>query len=314
MPSRNIRSQEEDPYGAIGEESARRRRRQRTKRMLIFVGVPILAFILISEGVNLLQRNNSFQQKVAGEAVKQAIKQGPEILANVGGSEGDETEPPPMTSAPASAAPPAASQETPVELGASDRPADLPGLIAAIVSSTVLVECQVSADEWSQGSGFVMDSSPLSTTAGTVIVTNAHIFEACLTSGPVFVTTTAGVEYEAAVAEADQQGDLAFLAAPGLGLPALPPSTEFQQGDWVMAAGNPQGVTGTTTIGTVANYKPEADELFSDALIAPGSSGGPLVNNKGEVIGVTSWILTESSGFSISRPIKRLCNVLLDCR
>ena len=305
---------DKDPNGSLGEESTRRRRRQRTKRLLLFIGVPVLAFILISEGVNILQRNNSFRQPFAGEVVEQVIRQGPEILDAIDDGDVPETVPPPGSGTPALADPTPDVAGSFAESNASTLPVDLPGLIATVLPSIVLVQCQVSSEEWSQGSGFALDASSLSSAVGTVIVSNWHVFEECSSSNQVFLTTSAGVEYEATVVVSDEESDLALLMAPGIDLPALRSSTVFEQGDWVMAAGNPEGVTGTTTPGTLANYKSDTEEIYSDALIAPGSSGGPLLNSRGEVIGVTTWTLTEASGFSISRPIKSLCKLLLECR
>lgn len=295
-----------DPFGP-DDDASRRRRRQKVKRLLLFVGVPVLAFILISEGVNLIQRSNSLQRQIAGEAIKQTIKQVPEVISGGDGDGGAEQAP-----APADPTPDAAGSLS--GTGASTPPVDLPGFIATILPSIVLVECQVSSEKGAQGSGFALDASSLSSAAGSVIVTNWHVIEECRSSGQVVLMTSAGDAYEATVVVSDKESDLALLMAPGIDLPSLQPSTVLEQGDWVMAAGNPQGVTGTTTQGTVANYKADIEEIFSDALIAPGSSGGPLLNNTGEVIGVTTWTLIESSGFSISRPIQSLCVGLLDCR
>jgi S1-C subfamily serine protease len=294
------------PFGPL-DDASRRRRRQKVKRLLLFVGVPILAFILISEGVNLLQRNNSIQRQIAGEVIEQTIRQVPQILSGGDRDEGAEQAPAQADTTPDPAASFAGSDS-------STPPGDLPGLIATVLPSIVLVECQVSPEERPFGSGFALEASSLSSAVDAVIVTNWHVIEECLSSGQVFLTTSAGVEYEATVVVSDKESDLALLMAPGIDLPALQLSTVFEQGDWVMAAGNPEGVTGTTTQGTVANYKADEEMIYSDALIAPGSSGGPLLNNTGEVIGVTTWTLTELSGFSVSRPIQSLCTLLLDCR
>lgn len=296
------------------DDASRRRRREKVKRLLLFVGVPVLAFILISEGVNLLQRNNTIQRQIAGEVIEQTIRQAPEILDAIDDGDDPETVPPPEPSTPAPVVPTPNPAGSFPPLSAFTPPVDLPELIATVLPSIVLVQCVVSNEEGPQGSGFALDASSLSSTAGSVIVTNWHVIEECLSSGQVFLTTSAGVAYEATVEVSDKESDLALLMAPGIDLPPLQLSRVFEQGDWVMAAGNPEGVTGTTTQGTVANYKTDSEEIFSDALIAPGSSGGPLLNNRGEVIGVTTWTLTESSGFSISRPIKSLCVDLLDCR
>jgi len=287
--------------------------------VLLLVGGGVLAFILLSELFNFVQRSFNPQKRIVSEAVQQGAKQLPELLP-------DEQEP--STAPEVAGSQPTSAPEATQESGASnrptldsgntapdppDRPADLPGFIGTLLSSVVSVECAVSAETWSYGSGFAFDPSGLGAAAGDVIVTNWHVLDECPEGSPIYVTTAQGEQVEATVIDSDPAADLALLTPSGLSLPALRPAAVFNQGDWVMAAGNPEGVTGTTTSGSIANVKPEVEEVFSDSVIAPGSSGGPLVNNRGEVIGVTSEILKSSTGFSISRPITSLCNQILAC-
>ncbi|MBU6245517.1 MAG: trypsin-like peptidase domain-containing protein [Actinomycetales bacterium] len=262
--------------------------------MLLFVALPILAFILISEVVNVVQRSlnsDSLERKMATEAAKQGLQNLPQLGADAEEAAGA------AESARASASP----------------PADLPRLIAMVLPSTVLLECQESAETVSQGSGFALDPSALGSSAGTVIVTNWHVVKDCPMAAPVFVTTSDRESHEGSVVGMDEDADLAIISAPTAPLTPLSPQTRKQQGDWVMAAGNPQGITGTTTTGTIANLPPGTGEILSDVLIAPGSSGGPLVNGAGAVIGVTSAVLSDSDGFSMSRDITLLCQTLLIC-
>lgn len=276
------------------KESEQRRRRNRVRRIALLVGVPILAFILISEVINAVQRSmnsNGLERRVVSEAAKQGLQNLPKIG-------GDTDEPDGAAGSTSQAASPNL---------------DLPGLIATVVPSTILVECQDSAENVSQGSGFALDPSALGSTAGTVIVTNWHVVRDCPQALPITLTTSSGETVQGSLVGLDEATDLAIITAPGAQLKPLIPQTRKQQGDWVMAAGNPQGITGTTTTGTIANLSPATGEIFSDVLIAPGSSGGPLVNDAGAVIGVTSAVFSDSTGFSISRDIASLCQTLLTC-
>ena len=255
------------------------------------------------------------------EGIEQGVEQGFEQLPNVLPDEQEPT----TSSGPADFEQPEPTEGSTTtanpgtEPGAAvpappDRPANLPSFIATVLSSVVSVECTVTADSSSFGSGFAFDTSGLGEAQGDVIVTNFHVLDECRADSPIFITTASGEQVEATVLASDSEADLALLSIAGLSIPALRPASAFNQGDWVMAAGNPEGVTGTTTSGSIANVKPDIEEVYSDAVIAPGSSGGPLVNNHGEVIGVTSAIFISSTGFSISRPITSLCNVILECR
>jgi len=296
----------------------RPRRRFRHRRVLLLVGGGVLAFIVLSELFNFVQRSFNPQKRIVSEAVQQGAKQLPELLPDAQESSTN----PEAASLPSPAPEPSqgstsGSNPTIDSSNAApdppDRPADLPSFIETLLSSVVSVECPVTADDGWFGSGFAFDPSGLGAAAGDVIVTNWHVLEECPESAPIYITTARGEQAEVTVIDSDPAADLAVLTTSGLNLPALRPATAFNQGDWVMAAGNPEGVTGTTTSGSIANVKPEDEEVFSDSVIAPGSSGGPLVNNRGEVIGVTSAIFTSSTGLSISRPITSLCNKILAC-
>ena len=112
------------------DDASRRRRREKVKRLLLFVGVPVLAFILISEGVNLLQRNNTIQRQIAGEVIEQTIRQAPEILDAINDGDDPETAPPPEPSTPAPADPTPDAAASFAGSDSSIPPGDLPGLIA----------------------------------------------------------------------------------------------------------------------------------------------------------------------------------------
>ncbi|MGZ5469275.1 MAG: Do family serine endopeptidase [Candidatus Aminicenantales bacterium] len=135
------------------------------------------------------------------------------------------------------------------------------------------------------------------------ILTNNHMVEKDKTTR-VTVTTTAGDDYDAKIIGTDPSTDLALLKINAKNMPfaELGDSGQVKVGEWVLAIGNPLGMDNTVTAGIVS-YKGRSidtqsyqDFIQTDAAINRGNSGGPLLNMKGEVIGITSSILT--SGFA----------------
>jgi serine protease Do len=136
------------------------------------------------------------------------------------------------------------------------------------------------------------------------ILTNNHMVEKDKTTR-VTVTTTAGDDYDAKIVGTDPSTDLALLKIEAKGtrpFAVLGDSSLVKVGEWVLAIGNPLGLDNTVTAGIVS-YKGRSidtqsyqDFIQTDAAINRGNSGGPLINMKGEVIGITSQILT--SGFA----------------
>jgi serine protease Do len=147
----------------------------------------------------------------------------------------------------------------------------------------------------SLGSGVVIDP------AGTAL-TNAHVVEG---ASEIEVVTSDGKKHKARVVGADPKSDLAVLKlSAGAPLPAAPlgDSDQLQVGDWVLAIGSPFGFTQTVTAGIISakgrvlNQGPFDDFLQTDAAINPGNSGGPLVNMRGEVIGINTAIASRTGG------------------
>ena len=154
----------------------------------------------------------------------------------------------------------------------------------------------------SLGSGFIINPAGY-------ILTNDHVIE---NGREVIVTTKDGNQYRATVAGRDAKTDIALLKINARHeLPAAPlgNSDEVKVGQWVMTIGDPFGFDHTVTAGIVSakgrfipgNY----DEFIqTDAAINPGNSGGPLINVRGEVVGVNSAIFTRTGsntgiGFAI---------------
>ena len=142
------------------------------------------------------------------------------------------------------------------------------------------------------------------------ILTNEHVVDKAQS---IRVTLSNKLEYPAKVIGIDKQTDLALIkinSKEKLIVPEFGDSEKIEVGEWVVAVGNPFGFDRTVSFGIVSGkgrvipFLPEESRLISDfiqtdAAIDPGSSGGPLVNLKGEVIGINSIGLGRGQGFTI---------------
>jgi serine protease Do len=135
-----------------------------------------------------------------------------------------------------------------------------------------------------------------------MILTNNHVVE---NAKDITVTLADKREFSAKVVGRDPKTDLAVLKIEPTGdLPVakLGDSDTLQVGDWVMAIGNPFGLSNTVTAGIVSakgrviGAGPYDDFIQTDAPINPGNSGGPLFNERGEVVGINSAIFSQSGG------------------
>jgi serine protease Do len=145
------------------------------------------------------------------------------------------------------------------------------------------------------GSGFIIREDGL-------ILTNNHVVE---DAKEITVTLTDKREYSAKVIGRDSKTDLAVLkidSKDDLPVAKLGDSNSLQVGDWVMAIGNPFGLSNTVTAGIVSakgrviGAGPYDDFIQTDASINPGNSGGPLFNEEGEVVGINSAIFSRNGG------------------
>ncbi len=134
------------------------------------------------------------------------------------------------------------------------------------------------------------------------ILTNNHVVE---NASKISVKLEDGREMDATVVGTDAQTDLAILKVKAANLPVLPlaKSDQIQVGDWVLAFGSPFGLEKTMTAGIISakgrviGAGPYDNFIQTDAAINPGNSGGPLVNLKGEVVGINTMIASQSGGF-----------------
>jgi S1-C subfamily serine protease len=168
-----------------------------------------------------------------------------------------------------------------------------------------------------QGSGFILDK------AGHVL-TNYHVVENA--NRGVKVQLSNKRSYSAKVIGTDKVHDLALLQieAPNLEPVTLADSSGLSVGQKVYAIGNPFGLAGTMTRGIISSIRsikgsegaPIEDAIQTDAAINPGNSGGPLLNSRGEVIGINTMIASngadQSSGIGFAIPINTAKAVLAD--
>jgi serine protease Do len=146
-----------------------------------------------------------------------------------------------------------------------------------------------------QGSGFIVDP------AG-IIITNAHVVK---DAKEVTVKLTDRREFRAKVLGADAKTDIAVLKIDAKNLPtlALGNTKDLKVGEWVLAIGSPFGFENTVTAGVVsAKGRSLPDDSYvpfiqTDVAVNPGNSGGPLLNTRGEVVGINSQIYSRSGGY-----------------
>lgn len=166
-----------------------------------------------------------------------------------------------------------------------------------------------------QGSGFVIDSEGH-------ILTNFHVVEG---ARQVEVNTSDKKKYRAQIVGTDPHHDLAVLQISTHSIPAavLGDSKGLVVGQKVYAIGNPFGLSGTMTRGIISSIRSVRGQrgyideaIQTDAAINPGNSGGPLLNSRGEVIGINALILTggaeQSAGIGFAIPINTAKSVLDD--
>jgi serine protease Do len=143
------------------------------------------------------------------------------------------------------------------------------------------------------GSGFVLS-------ADGFIMTNAHVVEG---ADEVIVTFTDKRELKARIIGSDRRTDVAVVKVDASGLPfvKIGDVNRLKVGEWVMAIGSPFGLENTVTAGIVSAKQRDTGDYLpfiqTDVAINPGNSGGPLLNLRGEVIGINSQIYSRSGGF-----------------
>ncbi|MGK7935311.1 MAG: HhoA/HhoB/HtrA family serine endopeptidase [Xenococcaceae cyanobacterium] len=155
------------------------------------------------------------------------------------------------------------------------------------------------------GSGFIIS-------ADGVILTNSHVIDG---ADKVTVTLTDGRAFPGEVIGTDPITDMAVvkIAAQNLPTATLGNSEQLQIGEWAIAIGNPLGLDNTVTTGIISATgrnssqigvgDKRVDFIQTDAAINPGNSGGPLLNARGEVIGINTAIIRNAQGLGFAIPV-----------
>jgi serine protease Do len=144
-----------------------------------------------------------------------------------------------------------------------------------------------------EGSGFILS-------VDGYVMTNAHVVEGAT---EVYVTLTDKREFKAKIVGADERTDVALVKIEATGLPLLRIGdvSRLRVGEWVVAIGSPFGLDNTVTAGIVSAKQRETGSdvpfIQTDVAVNPGNSGGPLINIRGEAVGINSQILSPVGSF-----------------
>ena len=144
------------------------------------------------------------------------------------------------------------------------------------------------------GSGFIISNDGL-------VLTNAHVVEG---ADEVLITLTDRREFKAKVLGADKRSDVAVLKLEASNLPYLKigDSSKIRVGEWVIAIGSPFNLENSVSAGIISAKARDTGDYLpliqTDVAVNPGNSGGPLINMRGEVIGINSQIATLSGGYN----------------
>ena len=168
-----------------------------------------------------------------------------------------------------------------------------------------------SAPQSGIGSGFILSKEGQ-------IITNSHVVSG---ADRVQVTLKDGRTFDGKVMGTDPVTDVAVIKINAENLPTIPlgDSDGLQTGEWAIAIGNPLGLDNTVTEGIISATgrssgqvgvpDKRVDFIQTDAAINPGNSGGPLLNARGEVIGVNTAIIQGAQGLGFAIPINTVKNI-----
>jgi serine protease Do len=165
----------------------------------------------------------------------------------------------------------------------------------------------------SLGSGFIISNDGY-------ILTNNHVVE---NTDKILVKISDGKEYEAKIVGQDEKTDIALIKIkPNHDLPVaeIGDSDSLRVGEWVIAIGNPFGLSQTVTAGIVSakgrviGAGPYDNFIQTDASINPGNSGGPLFNMQGKVVGINTAIVAQGQGIGFAIPINMAKSILGDLK
>lgn len=194
-------------------------------------------------------------------------------------------------------------------------PRDLGSIIEKLDASVVSIYCEINEDDSFQGTAWSFDYTDITNTGNSALMTNHHVIEDCISGGRLTIEDYWGETYDARLESYDEYNDLAIVSTshkiPPLTLASYPPSGGY----WVMAYGSADGYIGSIATGNIINID-EYGDLLITANLSGGNSGGPLVDNEGNVFGVNTWSYNNEKAntqYNISVSLDSFCDKLLAC-
>jgi S1-C subfamily serine protease len=192
------------------------------------------------------------------------------------------------------------------------QPRSINDLVDIAAKSTVTVWCDVSKTNGSQGTAWAIKlETAVSDVYPTTLITNHHVIEDCIGGkGKVTIAVYGQYPRDAVIVEWDETNDLAVLASkskyPAFNLSESDP----YPGYWVMAFGSADGYKDSVAIGNVLNTT--VTQILITNNVSHGNSGGPLIDNEGNVVGVVTSGSDEQYNIAVS--LDAFCAKILDCQ
>lgn len=191
------------------------------------------------------------------------------------------------------------------------QPRNIGSLINQSQESTVTIWCETKKDSW-LGTAWAIDlKTKYSKKFPTTLITNHHVIEDCINGkGKILVALPWQERRSAIIVNWDKENDLAVIATkskyPALPLSENPPAPGY----WVMAIGTADSYAGSIAFGNVLNVT-NTDLLVTNNL-SHGNSGGPLIDNEGYVVGVTTWG-SKDEQYNGAKSLDVFCKKILEC-
>jgi S1-C subfamily serine protease len=191
-------------------------------------------------------------------------------------------------------------------------PRSIQALVDRTQESTVTVWCDPKNSKGTQGTAWAIElETDVSKEYPTSLITNHHVIDECIDgAGVLTINRLFDDEVGAVIVKWDEENDLAVIATK-IELPVLELSDNSPwPGYWMMALGSADGYEGSVSFGNVLNIN--RSEVLITNNISPGSSGGPLVDNEGFVVGVTTWGL-DIEQYNGAKSLDAFCTKILEC-
>lgn len=194
-------------------------------------------------------------------------------------------------------------------------PRDMGAIIEKLDKSVVTIYCEAEDKETYFGTAWSFEYPGILNRGKYALMTNHHVIEDCINGGRITLEDYWGDEFEAKLEKFDDVNDLAVVSTnhklPTLKLASYPPVPGY----WVLAYGSADQYSGSVATGNIINLDEYGDLLIS-ANISGGNSGGPLIDNEGNVFGVNTWSANSekyNTQYNVSVSLDSFCDRILDC-